>query len=167
MSEGLEIVVRAALIGTGATLALDLWNAFLKHFGGVPSLNVGMLGRWFGHSPRGRFKHDIIAEASPIPGERLIGWSAHYTIGITWAALLLAIWGLDWARHPTLLPALIIGLGTLAAPFFIMQPGMGLGIAGSKTPNPTAARLKSIVSHIVYGIGLYGSAVLSTLLIRS
>ena len=65
MSEGLEIVVRAALIGTGGTLALDLWNAFLKRFFGVPSLNLGMLGRWFGHFPRGRFKHEIIAEASP------------------------------------------------------------------------------------------------------
>src|SRR5436309_3480664 len=167
MSEGLEIVVRAALIGTGGTLALDLWNAFLKRFFGVPSLNLGMLGRWFGHFPRGRFKHEIIAEASPIPGEHLIGWSAHYAIGITWAALLLAIWGLDWARHPTLLPAAIVGLVTLVAPFFIMQPGMGLGIAASKTPNPNAARLKSIASHMVYGIGLYGSALLSTLLIRS
>jgi hypothetical protein len=110
--------------------------------------------------------HDNIAEASPIPGEHIIGWSAHYAIGITWAALLLAIWGLDWARHPTPLPALIVGLVTLVAPFFIMQPGMGTGIAASKTPSPNVARLKSIVSHTVYGIGLYGSAVLSALLIR-
>jgi hypothetical protein len=125
-----------------------------------------MLGRWFGHFPRGRFMHDNIAEASPIPGERIIGWIAHYAIGITWAALLLAVWGLDWARHPTPLPALIVGLATLVAPFFIMQPGMGNGILASKTPRPNVARLKSIVSHALYGIGLYGSALLSTLLIR-
>lgn len=166
MSEGLEIAVRAALIGTGATVVLDLWNAFLKRCFGVPSLNLGMIGRWFGHFPCGRFVHDNIAEASPIPGEGIIGWSAHYAIGITWAALLLAIWGLDWARHPTPVPPLIVGLVTLVAPFFIMQPGMGIGIAASKTPSPNAARLKSIVSHTVYGIGLYGSALLSTLLIR-
>ena len=166
MSEGREIVVRVALIGIGAIVVLDLWNAFLNRFFGVPSLNLGMLGRWFGHFPRGRFMHDNVAEASPIPGERIIGWSAHYAIGITWAALLLAIWGLDWARHPTLLPALVVGLVTLVAPFFLMQPGMGMGIAASKTPTPNAARLKSIVSHTVYGIGLYGSALLSTLLIR-
>jgi hypothetical protein len=166
MSEGREIVVRAALIGIGAIVVLDLWNAFLNRFFGVPSLNLGMLGRWFGHFPRGRFMHDNVAEASPIPGERIIGWSAHYAIGITWAALLLAIWGLDWARHPTPLPALIVGLVTLVAPFFIMQPGMGIGIAASKSPSPNVAHLKSIVSHTVYGIGLYGSALLSTLLIR-
>jgi hypothetical protein len=166
MSEGLEVIVRVALIGTGATLVLDTWNAVLKRFLGVPSLKLGMLGRWFGHFPRGRFMHDNIAEASPIPGERIIGWIAHYAIGITWAALLLAVWGLDWARHPTPLPALIVGLATLVAPFFIMQPGMGNGILASKTPRPNVARLKSIVSHALYGIGLYGSALLSTLLIR-
>lgn len=167
MSEGPEFVVRAAVIGIGGTLALDLWNAILQRFFGVPSLNMGTLGRWFGHFPRGRFMHDVIAEASPIPGERLIGWSAHYTIGIAWAAVLLAIWGLDWARHPTVLPALIVGLVTLVAPFFILQPGMGLGVAASKTPKPNAARLKSIASHTVYGVGLYGSALLTTLLFRS
>lgn len=106
MSEGREIVVRVALIGIGAIVVLDLWNAFLNRFFGVPSLNLGMLGRWFGHFPRGRFMHDNVAEASPIPGERIIGWSAHYAIGITWAALLLAIWGLDWARHPTPTPGI-------------------------------------------------------------
>jgi hypothetical protein len=123
-----------------------------------------MLGRWLGYFPRGRFVHDTLAEAPAIPGERLIGWSAHYAIGITWAALLLAIWGLDWARHPSLQPALIVGLGTLVAPFFLMQPSMGLGIAASKTARPGVARLKSILSHAVYGVGLYGSAVLSALI---
>lgn len=38
----------------------------------------------------------------------------------------------DWARRPTLLPALIVGLATAVAPPLIMQPGMGLGIAASR-----------------------------------
>ena len=37
---------------------------------------------------------------------------------------------------PTFLPALLVGIGTVAAPFFILQPGMGAGIAASRTPNP-------------------------------
>jgi Protein of unknown function (DUF2938) len=61
---------------------------------------------------------------------------------------------------------LIVGLLTLVAPFFIMQPGMGAGIAASKTPNPNVARRRSVVAHTVFGIGLYGSALLSALLIR-
>jgi len=56
---------------------------------------------------------------------------------------MLMLQGLDWAREPRLLPALIVGLFTVVAPFFVMQPGMGAGIAAAKTPNPTAARLRS------------------------
>lgn len=43
------------MIGVGATLVLDAWNTALKRFFGIPSLSLGMLGRWFGHFPRGRF----------------------------------------------------------------------------------------------------------------
>lgn len=46
-----------------------------------------------------------------------------------------------------------------------MQPGVGAGIAASKTPNPTQVRLRSIVAHMVFGIGLYCAAVVSALLI--
>lgn len=166
MIERLDVVIAAALIGVGATVMLDLWNVLLKRVFGVPSLSMALLGRWFGHFLRGRFTHDNIAQAVPIPGERIIGWSAHYAIGITWAALLLAIWGPDWARRPTLLPALIVGLLTLVAPFFIMQPAMGLGIAASKASRPNVARLKSIVSHTIYGLGLYASAMFAAPLAR-
>jgi hypothetical protein len=44
--------------------------------------------------------------------------------------LLLAICGPAWAERPTVLPPLILSLALLAAPFFVMQPGMGAGIAG-------------------------------------
>jgi hypothetical protein len=163
--EGLDFVLRAALIGIGATAVLDLWAQFSTRVFGVPAPNWGLVGRWIGYFSRGRFAHESIARAAPIRGELMIGWCAHYAIGIFYAALLLAIWGLDWARHPSPLPPLIVSLVALVAPFFIMQPGMGAGVAASKTPNPNAARLRSIVAHLVFGIGLYGSALLSALLI--
>ncbi len=155
-----ELALRAGLIGSGATLLLDAWNAALRRWFGIPSLDPALLGRWFGHMARGRFRHERIAAAAPIPGERAVGWLAHYAIGIGWAVVLLLIWGLDWARHPTLPPALAVGLATLVAPFFIMQPGMGNGVLASRTARPGAARLKSVASHTVYGIGLYVAAAL-------
>lgn len=160
MEEGLEFVARAVLIGAGATVVLDLWTLVLKRVAGLPGPNWGLVGRWLGHFPRGRFKHDNIARAAPIRGERAIGWGAHYVIGILFAAVLLVLWGLDWAHRPTLLPALVVGVGTVAAPFLLMQPGMGSGVAASKTPNPTQARLRSLMAHTVFGLGLYGAAVL-------
>lgn len=53
---------------------------------------------------------------------------------------------------------MILGLGTVAIPFLVMQPSFGLGIAASKTPNPTQSRLRSLMNHAVFGLGLYVSA---------
>jgi hypothetical protein len=57
-----------------------------------------------------------------------------------------------------LLLALLYGIGTVVFPFFILQPSLGLGIASSRTPKPMQARLKSLMTHTVFGVGLYLSA---------
>jgi len=127
---------------------------------GIPSLDVAVVGRWLGHPPRGRFRHDGIGRAAAVGGERALGWTAHYVIGVVFAALLLAVAGSDWAQAPTLWPALAFGILSVAAPFFILQPGMGAGIAASKAPAPRKARLRSLVAHSVFGVGMYLSALL-------
>jgi hypothetical protein len=154
----METAARAVLMGIGATLVMDLWTIFLKRAFGVQSLDYAMVGRWLGHMPAGRFTHASIAAAPSIRGERAIGWAAHYAIGIIFAGLLLAACGQDWARQPSLGPAVAVGIVTVAAPFFVMQPGMGLGIAASRTPRPNVARLRSLATHGVFGVGLYVSA---------
>lgn len=153
----MNYAVCTLLIGAGATAVIDMWAVARKRLLGIPSLDYGLVGRWLVHLTRGRFRHDRIAASPAVQGERLIGWTAHYLIGIAFAAVLLAIWGLEWARHPTVGPALIVGLGSVAAPFLVMQPGMGAGIAASRTPRPSAARLQSLVTHGIFGLGLYGA----------
>lgn len=155
MNDLLELIPRALLIGAGATVVMDVWGVLQKRVLGVQPLNYCLLGRWIGHFPRGQFVHENIARSPRVPGECPLGWGAHYGIGVAFATLLLAWWGLDWARNPTLGPALIVGIGTVVAPFFLMQPGMGAGIAASKTPRPTLARIRSLATHAVYGVGLY------------
>jgi hypothetical protein len=49
-------------------------------------------------------------------------------------------------------------VGTVVAPYFILQPAMGLGIAARRAPNPAMARLHSLVTHVVFGFGLYLTA---------
>jgi hypothetical protein len=39
-----------------------------------------------------------------------------------------------------------------------MQPAMGVGLASSKAPKPNLARLRSLLAHTAFGIGLYLSA---------
>jgi hypothetical protein len=160
MTNMLDAIARTIAIGAGATLTMDLWAALLRKLG-IPSLDFGLLGRWIGYLPEGRIIHSSIAKAPPVRGERALGWAAHYAIGISFAALLLATFGLAWAHAPTLAPALAIGLVTVIAPLFVLQPAMGAGIASSKTPRPLFNSVKSIVTHTVYGFGLYASALLT------
>lgn len=163
MSPALEFVVRAVLIGAGATLVIDTWAALLRRVG-VSSLQMALLGRWIGHLPRGTWVHTNVAAAAPVRGERWIGWGAHYAIGIAFAALLLAVEGLDWARTPSLPPALGFGVVTVAAPWFVLQPGMGAGVASTRTPRPVFNAAKSLVTHAIFGLGLYLAACLSALM---
>jgi hypothetical protein len=72
--------------------------------------------------------------------------------------VLLAIWGRPWLHAPTIWPALAVGIGTVVAPWFVMQPAMGAGIAGSRSPNPLATRLRNLGTHTVYAVGLYAAA---------
>jgi len=156
-----EFIVRSVVIGLGATALLDLWAQFLKRAFGMPTPNWAMVGRWFAHLPRGRFLHDDIARSEPVANELAIGWIAHYAVGILFAGIVLAIWGVGWAQNPTFLPALIVGLATVGCGWFILQPGMGAGIAASKRPNANTLRLMNIVGHTIFAIGLYGTALLT------
>ena len=159
MSDAVELLVRGIAIGIGGAALMDAWALLVRVAFNVRGLDYALLGRWIGHFPRRRFVHDRIAAADPIPGERPLGWVAHYAIGISFAMPLLAVWGLEWARSPTLWQPLLVGMVTIAGPWFVMQPAMGAGIAGSRSPNPGATRLRNLATHAVYGIGLYLSAV--------
>lgn len=145
------------VVGVVATAAMDLWGVARKPLLGIAPPDYRLLGRWLGHMAHGRFRHEAIAKALPVRGERLIGWTAHYATGVAFAAVLIGIAGLAWIARPTLAPALIVGVTSVAAPFLLMQPGMGMGIAGARTPNPAAVRLQSLVTHVVFGFGLYGA----------
>ena len=151
----MDHLVNTLVTGIGATAVMDAWRAVRQRLLGVPRPDYGLVGRWLGYMQQGRFRHEAIAKAPPLPGERLLGWTAHYLTGIGFAAMLIAAQGPAWSERPTLLPAMIIGVATTLAPFLIMQPGMGAGIAASRTPRPWAARAQTLLTHSVFGVGLY------------
>lgn len=155
----LDEVARVVLVGVGATVVMDVWSLVLKGLG-VPTLNYAFVGRWAGHVCRGRFAHASIGRAAPIPGETPLGWALHYAVGIAFAALLVALYGAAWLHGPALVPALVVGIATVAVPLFVMQPAMGAGFAASRTPTPLKNCLRSLATHAVFGLGLYLSALL-------
>jgi hypothetical protein len=159
-------VVEAVLVGLGATLLIDVWALFLRRAFSIPSLNYCLLGRWVLYIPEGKIVHESITATPQKSHECTVGWITHYMIGVTFALLFVLLASGSWLARPTLLPALAFGIATTLVPFFTMQPSFGLGVAASKTPNPNKARLKSLMTHTVFGVGLYVSAYLLRLLME-
>jgi len=150
-------ISKVVLIGCGATLVMDIWLTLLKQ-AGVQTLNFAFIGRWVGHLFRGQVAHASIGAATPIRNEVQLGWLTHYTVGIAFALLLVALSGIDWLHAPSLAPAIAVGVGTVAFPLLVMQPAMGLGIAATKTATPVRSVIRSLANHVIFGLGLFLSA---------
>ena len=157
--QALPTILTILIIGACATAFVDLWSMLRSRLFALPAPDFAMVGRWFGHMRNGRFVHASIAAAAPVRHERAIGWTLHYAIGIVFAAMLVALAGTGWLSAPTVTPALAFGAATVVAPMLIMQPGMGVGIAARRSAKPWTSRLHSVLTHLVFGIGLYAGAV--------
>lgn len=157
-SAQLAPLLHAALLGLLATALLDLAQWLLARGLGWPASSFGLLGRWVGHMGRGRFLHPAIARAQPLRHELALGWALHYLVGLAFGLLLLALSGPAWLARPTLGPALGVGLVTVLLPLGLMQPAMGAGFAASRTPTPLRNVLRSLLNHLLFGLGLYAAA---------
>jgi hypothetical protein len=160
----IEPLIGVVSVGLSATFVMDLWAVFLKYAFKIPSPDYCLVGRWLRHMTTGTFKHPSITAAAQQPAECTIGWIAHYTIGVLFALALVALATPGWLQSPTLMPALSFGVLTVGFPFFIMHPSFGLGLAASKAPNPMQARLRSLMNHAVFGVSLYVSALVVSLI---
>jgi hypothetical protein len=112
-----------------------------------------------GRLSRGVFAHQSITMAASVRGEAAIGWAFHYSVGIAWAALYVAITKLGFGSGPTFISALAVSLALLVAPWFIMQPALGLGFMAARTPKPAAVLAVNVSVHTVFGVGLYLGAI--------
>jgi hypothetical protein len=155
-----EIFWRGIAMGIGATILMDVWAIILFGVFGQPAPNWAPVGRWFWHLGRGKVFHDKIADAKPYEHELALGWIGHYAIGIIYGLVLAVIMGPSWLAAPTFIPAWILGIVTVGAGWFLLQPGLGLGWAASETPNPNKVRALNLIAHTVFAIGLYGTALI-------
>ncbi|MDR7142136.1 DUF2938 domain-containing protein [Rhizobium sp. BE258] len=155
-----DIIWRGIVIGIGATVLMDIWAIVLHRFFGQSAANWAPVGRWFYHLKNGNVFHDSIANAAPYEHELALGWISHYVTGIVYGLALAIIMGPAWLAEPTFIPAWILGIVTVGAGWFLLQPGLGIGWAASKTPNPAKARAMNLIAHTVFAIGLYGTALL-------
>ncbi|MGD9476683.1 DUF2938 domain-containing protein [Shinella sp. G-2] len=156
----MDVLAKGVVIGIGATVLMDLWAILLWKAFGQSRPNWAPVGRWFYHLKNGIVFHDDIGKAEPYGQERALGWIGHYAVGIVYGVILALIVGPAWFAAPTFLPAWILGIVTVGAGWFLLQPGLGIGIAASKTPAPGKVRVLNLVSHTVFALGLYGTALL-------
>ncbi|KGJ92817.1 DUF2938 domain-containing protein [Colwellia psychrerythraea] len=161
-NELLDLILNSVFLGVGATISMDFWALMLQRFIGIAPLNYALVGRWLIHMSKGTFCHVNIATAKPVTAELVVGWAAHYLTGVVFAAVLIMLVGNEWINTPRLIPAITFGILTVGIPFFIMQPCMGFGIAASKAPKPNLARFRSLVTHFIFGLGLFLSATLNS-----
>lgn len=161
-----DFLLRTLLAGAGATAIMDLWALTLRIVFGIHSLDYALVGRWLLWMHKGRFRHRTIARTPAARGEKPTGWAAHYLIGIAFAVIPSLLAGKNWLVTPDFVTAWFSGVISLSAPFFILQPAFGFGIAAAETPFPARARLFSFLAHSAYGVGLFISAASINLLLR-
>lgn len=156
----MSAILAGLLMGLVATALMDVWALILNRFAGQNLPNWALVGRWFRHLGEGTIFHDDIAKAEPYGRELALGWIGHYVIGIIYGIVFAILAGPAWLAAPTFLPAWIFAILTVTAGWFLLQPGLGLGWAASKTANPGKVRALNLVAHTVFGMGMWGTALL-------
>ena len=79
-------------------------------------------------------------------------------VGVSFAFLLVWLYGKHWINKPTILPAMVVALATFAVPMFFVQPALGFGIAFSNLPHQQYLLIRLILIHVIYGVGLFLTA---------
>lgn len=154
MSE-IDVILATTVIGLGATAFMDVFAWLQNRFLHIPGLNYALVGRWLIGMRNGQFAHNTILQSSPQLYERTVGWVFHYAIGVFFVGCMLTFMGANWLEAPNLWNPMVIGVVSVLAPLFIMQPAFGFGFAASKTPSPWIARRRSLIAHLSFGLGIY------------
>lgn len=157
----METLWTGLLMGVCGTLAMDIWAQVLHRAAGQPLPNWAMVGRWAGHLPGGRIFHSDMAQLDPVTAETALGWAVQYGVGLAYGVIFVALAGPDWLAQPSFVPLWIFSLLTIAAGWFLLQPGMGLGWAAARTARPWKVRGMGLVAHTVFGLGMWIGAVVA------
>jgi hypothetical protein len=145
------------IVGILTTLTMDVVAVIALRFGiagpGPRRTGPDLIGRWVGYLLQGKFKHTDILRTPPLRGERLLGFAAHYAIGIVLVVMYFGLLAVAHAR-PTVLSAVLYGTATTVLPWFLMFPSQGMGWLGWKAPGDTHLARASLFNHVVFGLGI-------------
>jgi hypothetical protein len=136
------------------TLVMDTLNYLFARTGLVLKIDVRMIGRMTVGWMRGRLRYDRPSQIEPHAYERLLGYLAHYAIGLILAAIFVLGWDQFMGGPPSPAWAIVYGFATTVISEFVVYPSMGLGICGRRSPDGIKAFLSPLANHLFYGLGM-------------
>jgi len=152
-----RLFIAGVIVGVLATVTMDAVAVIALRLGiagrGPRRTGPDLIGRWVGYLLKGKFKHTDILQTPPLQGELLLGFVAHYSIGIVLTLVYLGLLAVGHAT-PTTLSAILYGTATTVLPWFLMFPSQGMGWLGWDVPRDAHLARASLFNHIVFGLGL-------------
>ena len=149
----LPLFLRILITGLAGATAADAGRTVYQAVIGFPAVNWSVTGRWFLMVLQGQpFVADMGAAPS-LPNELLAGHAAYYTISVVFAGFYLLLLK-SMRREPNLWNGLLFGWVTMAFPFFVQMPLMGMGMLASDTATPGLIIGRTLVHHSCFGLGL-------------
>ncbi|MGD8319552.1 MAG: DUF2938 family protein [Gemmatimonadota bacterium] len=156
----MDLVIAAVVAGVVGTAVMDLGNLLFARLGVISRVDLRILGRMARGWARGRFRYADPSEMEKIRHEAVYGAATHYCIGVGLAASYLLGWELLVGGRASPAFAVIYGIATTAASWFLVYPSMGFGVLGLRSPEGWKAALSSLSNHLFYGLGLAAGVVL-------
>lgn len=161
----MDVLFFCLFVGVGSTVILDVFVLLVEKYLKIPGTDWGVVGRWLLGLSHGQLVLKSESTSSTTSFEKLLGWGFHYFVGVSYAALIIIIYGVGFIENPTIVPALIVGLfiSTLAG-LMILMPGLGLGFMGRLVEGWVAMFAYLFIAHAIFSFGQYSFSTIYTYL---
>ena len=149
----IPMIIRILITGLAAATAADIGRTIYQALTGFPAVNWSITGRWFLMVLQGQPYVANVGAAPALPNELFAGHAAYYTISVIFAGVYLLLL-MALKREPSFWNGLLFGWVTMAFPFLVQMPLMGMGVLASATATPWLIIGRTLVHHSSFGLGL-------------
>ena len=156
----LPLLLRILITGLAGATAADVGRTAYQWATGFPAVNWSVTGRWFLMVLQGQPYVPDVGAMPALPNELIAGHAAYYTISVVFAGVYLLLLKV-MKREPSLWNGLLFGWVTMAFPFLVQMPLMGMGVLASATATPLLIIGRTLVHHSSFGLGLAVGAVVT------
>tara|TARA_B100001540_G_C15707854_1_gene597063 strand:- start:551 stop:1024 length:474 start_codon:yes stop_codon:yes gene_type:complete len=141
--------------GIIATLMFDLFQLSLSYSYNINRSRWDLVGRYFAGFKKKKYFCENLENDEPIKNELIIGYVAHYFIGIIFGILYVSINILIFDT-PSIFLAILIGFVTVLFGWCIMMPyAYNIGFFANKKEEWKQILIQNLIVHFIFGIGLY------------